>query len=116
MVAPALLAMSSGAPLNLLAAPPDLHWLLLQGPIPPSWAHLPSLTLINLGSNVGVCGGEPSWRAGTQVHIDATSLAQSCIMVNTSGALAGAVLGKQQTWRVGRRVLRQQRLPACQQR
>lgn len=35
--------------------------------MPVSWSELPSLTLLDLGSNVGVCGGQPPWRAGTQV-------------------------------------------------
>lgn len=38
-----------------------------QGAIPTSWARLPSLTLLELGSNVGLCGSQPDWRAGTQV-------------------------------------------------
>lgn len=65
-----------------------------QGPIPASWARLPSLTLLDLGSNVGVCGGQPTWHDGTQAVLDATNVAQSCIMVGTSGVLAGILLGK----------------------
>ena len=67
---------------------------LPQGPIPSSWARLPSLTLLDLGSNVGVCGSSPPWPASTQVHTDATNMGQSCIMVQTSGTVAGVVLGE----------------------
>ena len=65
-----------------------------QGNIPPSWARLPSLMAIDLGSNVGVCGAPPEWQAGVRVHIAATNIGQSCIMVNTSSTLVGAVLGQ----------------------
>ena len=72
-----------------LACPP-----CLQGPIPASWARLPLLALLNLASNVGVCGGQPRWGAATQVRANDTNLGQSCFMVRTSGAVAGAVLGE----------------------
>ena len=75
--------------------PYPFRWrVALQGCIPASWARLPLLSLLNLASNVGVCGGQPRWGAATQVRANATNLGQSCFMVRTSGALAGAVLGE----------------------
>ncbi|PRW45596.1 surface antigen [Chlorella sorokiniana] len=65
----------------------------LGGAVPVSWSELPSLTLLDLSSNLGVCGGQPPWRSGAQVRTDATNIEQSCIMVQTSGTVAGAVLG-----------------------
>jgi hypothetical protein len=66
----------------------------LQGPIPASWATLPSLSRLGLASNVGVCGGQPVWGKNTAVHTEATNVQQSCMMVNTSGTMAAVVLGE----------------------
>lgn len=40
----------------------------LAGPIPPPWSKgMRSVAVLDLASNTGICGGQPAWRAGTEV-------------------------------------------------